>query len=282
MEDLDLDISNYSLDDILNLFNVDKNFNNDDLANAKKIVLKMHPDKSKLDKEYFIFFLKAYKLLYKVYEFKNKAEQEDEDYDTGLIDEDLENKEVWQLLSKDDNFNEIFNEMFERNNFHNKNDGYDDWLKEDNIKYGEANNMSEVNKIIKEEKQNLRQLINIDEIQDYKTNMGSLLVDNQGNYGSDMFSKLKYDDVKTVYTESVIPVTDEDYKSRKQYSSIGEFRVDRDGLLNEKIGNMEYLQKQKDKKENEDNIQRAYELAREEETMRSIKNNMASTLHRLK
>lgn len=280
--DLDLDISNYSLDDILNLFNVDKNFNNDDLANAKKIVLKMHPDKSKLDKEYFIFFLKAYKLLYKVYEFKNKAEQEDEDYDTGLIDEDLENKEVWQLLSKDDNFNEIFNEMFERNNFHNKNDGYDDWLKEDNIKYGEANNMSEVNKIIKEEKQNLRQLINIDEIQDYKTNMGSLLVDNQGNYGSDMFSKLKYDDVKTVYTESVIPVTDEDYKSRKQYSSIGEFRVDRDGLLNEKIGNMEYLQKQKDKKENEDNIQRAYELAREEETMRSIKNNMASTLHRLK
>lgn len=280
--DLDLDISNYSLDDILNLFNIDKNFNNGDLANAKKIVLKMHPDKSKLDKEYFIFFLKAYKLLYKVYEFKNKAVQEDEDYDTGLIDEDLENKEVWQLLSKDDNFNEIFNEMFERNNFHNKNDGYDDWLKEDNIKYGEASNMSEVNKIIKEEKQNLRQLINIDEIQDYKTNMGSLLVDNQGNYGSDMFSKLKYDDVKTVYTESVIPVTDEDYKSRKQYSSIGEFRVDRDGLLNEKIGNMEYLQKQKDKKENEDNIQRAYELAREEETMRSIKNNMASTLHRLK
>ena len=280
--DLDLDISNYSLDDILNLFNMDKNFNNGDLANAKKIVLKMHPDKSKLDKEYFIFFLKAYKLLYKVYEFKNKAVQEDEDYDTGLIDEDLENKEVWQLLSKDDNFNEIFNEMFERNNFHNKNDGYDDWLKEDNIKYGEASNMSEVNKIIKEEKQNLRQLINIDEIQDYKTNMGSLLVDNQGNYGSDMFSKLKYDDVKTVYTESVIPVTDEDYKSRKQYSSIGEFRVDRDGLLNEKIGNMEYLQKQKDKKENEDNIQRAYELAREEETMRSIKNNMASTLHRLK
>ena len=280
--DLDLDISNYSLDDILNLFNIDKNFSYGDLANAKKIVLKMHPDKSKLDKEYFIFFLKAYKLLYKVYEFKNKAEQEDEDYDTGLIDEDLENKEVWQLLSKDENFNEIFNEMFERNNFHNNNDGYDEWLKEDNIKYDQASNMSEVNKIIKEEKQNLRQLINIDEIQDYKTSMGSLLVENQGNYGSDMFSKLKYDDVKAVYTESVIPVTDEDYKSRKQYSSIGEFRVDRDSLLNEKIGNMEYLQKQKEKKENEDNIQRAYELAREEEIMRNIKNNMASTLHRLK
>ena len=280
--DLDLDISNYSLDDILNLFNIDKNFSYGDLANAKKIVLKMHPDKSKLDKEYFIFFLKAYKLLYKVYEFKNKAEQEDEDYDTGLIDEDLENKEVWQLLSKDENFNEIFNEMFERNNFHHNNDGYDEWLKEDNIKYDQASNMSEVNKIIKEEKQNLRQLINIDEIQDYKTSMGSLLVENQGNYGSDMFSKLKYDDVKAVYTESVIPVTDEDYKSRKQYSSIGEFRVDRDSLLNEKIGNMEYLQKQKEKKENEDNIQRAYELAREEEIMRNIKNNMASTLHRLK
>ena len=32
----------------------------------------MHPDKSKLDKSYFIFFSKAYKLLYSIYEFKHK------------------------------------------------------------------------------------------------------------------------------------------------------------------------------------------------------------------
>ena len=67
MDELDLNIDNYSLDDILNLFKLDINFDKDDMLNAKKIVLQVHPDKSRLDKEYFLFFKKAYSLLYKVY-----------------------------------------------------------------------------------------------------------------------------------------------------------------------------------------------------------------------
>ena len=55
MEQVDLDINNYSLDDILSLFNISHEFTHDDLKTAKKMVLKTHPDKSKLDKEYFLF-----------------------------------------------------------------------------------------------------------------------------------------------------------------------------------------------------------------------------------
>ena len=52
MSTLDLDINNYNLDDILRLFKVDYNFNEDDIKNCYKTVLKLHPDKSGLDKEY--------------------------------------------------------------------------------------------------------------------------------------------------------------------------------------------------------------------------------------
>ena len=54
--DLDLDIDNYSLDDILDLFKIDNINTVENLARAKMITLKMHPDKSGLDKEYFLFF----------------------------------------------------------------------------------------------------------------------------------------------------------------------------------------------------------------------------------
>ena len=69
METLDLDINNYDLHDILALFKLDKDFSENDLKKAKQLVLKMHPDKSRLDAKYFLFFSSAYKRLYSIYEF---------------------------------------------------------------------------------------------------------------------------------------------------------------------------------------------------------------------
>ena len=60
MEDLDLDLDNYDLDDLLNLFHLNYNFEKEDLKNAYKMVLRTHPDKSNLCKEIFLFFMKAY------------------------------------------------------------------------------------------------------------------------------------------------------------------------------------------------------------------------------
>ena len=69
----DLDINNYDLNDILALFKIQANFDEDDLRAAKKIVLKTHPDKSGLASEYFLFYSKAYKVLFSIWEFKNKS-----------------------------------------------------------------------------------------------------------------------------------------------------------------------------------------------------------------
>ena len=74
MDQLDLCISNYEYKDILALFKLDSEFGEEELRQAKRHVLMMHPDKSGLDKEYFLFFTSAYRLLYKVYLFTYKLE----------------------------------------------------------------------------------------------------------------------------------------------------------------------------------------------------------------
>ena len=56
-----LDIQSYSFYDIIELFDLSPdNVSLEDLKRAKKRVLMLHPDKSKLPKEYFLFYKKAF------------------------------------------------------------------------------------------------------------------------------------------------------------------------------------------------------------------------------
>ena len=73
-ESKDLDINNYDLSDILNLFSMPKQFDEQDMKRAKQIVLKTHPDKSGLDSSYFLFYSKAYKVVYNIWEFQKKRD----------------------------------------------------------------------------------------------------------------------------------------------------------------------------------------------------------------
>ena len=71
--EVDLDINHYDLESLVALFKIPIHFKVEDLKKAKKTVLAMHPDKSKLDKKYFLFFSKAYKILYEIHQFKIKS-----------------------------------------------------------------------------------------------------------------------------------------------------------------------------------------------------------------
>ena len=114
MDELDLDINNYELNDILNLFQIPSDFTEEQLKQCKKAVLKTHPDKSGLDKEVFLFFSKAYKVLYQIYTFKNKSESNETDYNSVEKPEISKDKNGALKFSKDKNFNKKFNELFER------------------------------------------------------------------------------------------------------------------------------------------------------------------------
>jgi len=63
MESIDLNIENYTFDDILQLFKLSNNYGFNDLNEKKNILRKINPENSKLDKKYYEFFLKAYNIL---------------------------------------------------------------------------------------------------------------------------------------------------------------------------------------------------------------------------
>ena len=91
----------------------------------KKTVLKTHPDKSKLDKKYFLFFTKAYKILFQVYNFRHRIKTNNEsfekDYEADDIDLEKENEILIEKIKSSKNFNKLFNEIFDNMNYERKN-----------------------------------------------------------------------------------------------------------------------------------------------------------------
>ena len=83
-------------------------------------------------------------------------------------------------------------------------------------------------------------------------------------------------------TESVVPVTIDDYNNRKKYNNINELQNDRSQqvitLSSEQ--SMKYLNDRKEL-ETKSDIERAYKLAKQEEEARKINNNFWSKLKQL-
>ena len=116
MEGLDLNIHNYYLNDLLNLFKMPFHFKEEDLKSAKKIVLKTHPDKSNLDKEYFLFFSQAYKYLLKIHQLRQSSTTTNSEYEK----DDLWSKEHSILIDgkiktmSQTEYTDWFNSTFEK------------------------------------------------------------------------------------------------------------------------------------------------------------------------
>ena len=219
LENVDLNINNYELEDLLNLFQVPQNFDASHLKNAKKMVLKTHPDKSKLDKKYFLFFSKAYKYLFKVYELRQSGCTKNTEYEKS----DFWSKEKSIILKQHNEtmsveeynnwFNKKFEEMKQQTEIEHVEKGYGDWLKENNEEYEEAKNPQQMNELINQKKKNLRQVVVHKGIQNnlaYSSGYGELLNDAPDSYSSGLFSNLQYEDLRKAHEESVIPVTEED------------------------------------------------------------------------
>ena len=193
---MDLNIDNYSLDDLLKLFHLSKDFTESDLKEARKRVVAVHPDKSGLDKEYFLFFHKAYSLLSSVHSFKRKAQAnmyEPQEFETIL--ESLEDSDKRILAKKfidHKSFSKEFNRLFETL-YIKEDDGYGDWLKS----HEEAPSFESM-------KQQSRAMV-----------VSHVSAANTPHYS----------DLKSVYTvDSVIGVSEEDYRKRGTLEEIKQER----------------------------------------------------------
>lgn len=283
MDLLDLNIENYSLNDLLNLFKLKNDFNEEELKKAKKIVLKMHPDKSKLDKKYFLFFSSAYKILFQLYNFKNRIQDNNTEY---YVEEDENNKLLIEKIVKKENFNEWFNKEFEKININKNDDGYEEWLKSnENIDY-RTTTKNNLNKDIEIKKGELRSLIKREEVKSIQELQDNNILGSNGiqEYSSDLFGNFRYEDVKKAHIESVIPVTDEDYDESRHFSNMQELSDYRNTQnLNPLSLNQakNYLHKMKNH-DDEINMNRAYALAMETEKNYKINNEWWKNLRQIK
>ena len=381
MESLDLNIDNYNLPDILSLFNIPTLFNEADLKRAKLAVLKTHPDKCQLPKEYFLFFTKAYRILHQIYTVRNPATNEhytqhvertprnsavpslrcvgkdtlrdpylsvdaagnataagksvvdynrlmraeghraDADDEYARDTHERMKRRLDEMMTggggngngggnggtaKVSEFNRWFNEKFEQ--YRLKDDeaetGYDAWFRgndadedatataEDDDSGSWADKVTRLNK----RKQALRNKYALVERQELEYAGGGggdaggggydLTRERPQEYSSGIFGNLRYEDLKKAHTETVIPVTEEDYYNTKRFNSINELQTFRDQSRRDLYKQtskqeQERIYEQSKMRQEEEDTRRAFILAKQDEISRDIHKKLYSDMFRL-
>lgn len=274
--EVDLDIEHYDLESLVKLFKIPMQFGEKDLKSAKKIVLATHPDKSRLDKKYFLFFSKAYKILYEIYQFKTKSTTRNvQEFNklkyADLQDEgELDKQQIIDKLSKSPNFITTFNKLFETH-YSQQEHGYGDWFA----------SSDDIHNVTQEDfdilKTNTRELVVHEEVKGIDSYSGDVLGGEIGDYTSN-----QYEDLKHAYTNGLVLGVDErDYKeghgsleSLKQ----ARYRQNVDPLTKEEV--RVQLEREKTAQDSIDTA-RAYNLIKEQENHKKSTQAVWSSLLRL-
>ena len=283
---VDLNIENYELDDLLNLFNLSYNFGEQEIKRVKMVVMKTHPDKSGLENKYFLFFKKAYKMLLEMYYFRGKRKKS---YNTEYKDLEYENVELIKSLDGKSviEFNNWFNKMFESVKLSNEemDSGYGDWLKNGEIKNTKNVKLSDFGVEFEKRKKECKDLVIRRDVENGVYNLGANLLNEKPDlYESNIFSKLKYEDLKKAHTETVVPVCMEDFDNIPKFNSMEEYVRYRDSKKTEPLDvkkSRKYLS-ERDDKVNESSMRRAYKLLKRDEEMERAQEKWWKNFKRLK
>lgn len=283
--DLNLDIDTYSLEDILSLFKLDSNFNEQGLRRARKTVLGTHPDKSGLDKEYFLFFTKAYKILHSVHEFRTRSNScVSTEYVTE--EDDGEKKALLDDLLHHDDFNRVFNELFEKNKLtqEHHSSGHGEWLKSEEDIDKRTATRANMNQMFDQKKTELRALVPMREVESLQAHgLCDITGDEPEEFECDVFGSLQYEDLRKAHTETVVPVTDKD-RSKNRFRSTEDLRNHRAAQDTTPLSLQQarkLLGEQKSM-QNQNDIQRAFRLAKQDEESRKRNDAWLSSFKQLK
>lgn len=240
-----LDIHTYSFEEVLHLFDLDYDISMESLKRAKKKVLMMHPDKSKLGPEYFLFYKKAFDMVVRFYENQHRASQpipcEKTVYDSKL-DASYDKRTHGQVSSvikemSTSEFQKKFNDLFDKNMTKRPDATKNEWFSNQDPNYQvpenvSANNMSAMFDHVK---QTQRGLVRYNGVETLYVNGGSGNrlyddddEDDQTYATSDPFSKLKYDDLRKVHKDqTVFAVSEKDIHNVAQYKSVDHIMQER-------------------------------------------------------
>ena len=230
-----LDIHMYSFEELLGLFDLSYTISLEDMKRAKKKVLMTHPDKSKLDAKYFLFYKKAFDIVVKFYENQNKQNQElTNKQQVYAADQNHNDKQTTRALNKNINsmdkekFNNTFNKLFDKNMVNKINTEKNNWFTSEDTLYKNdekvnSQNMGQMFDKIKDTQQGLVQYKGVENLF-MNSNSGDSIYDDDNNdkYATcDPFSKLKFDDLRKVHKDqTVFNVSERDINKVQQYSSV--------------------------------------------------------------
>ena len=294
--ELDLDIDNYDLNDLLGLFQLENGYGETDLARAKRLVLKTHPDKSRMDAKYFLFYSKAYKILYQLWKFRNVQidtnvssagtnlrEREQMVYvsDTAIDRDTSGNGELLDRMFRENSalrkapeFNRWFNAEFEKARVGSAvEEGYGEWLVEEcnDVPSQQGSTGQMMAAFTEKKRQACQDVVVHQEVESFYGGLG-------GSMGSDLCSSeggvydstgnssgIAYQDLRKAHTETMIPVSDADLARRKAFGSVDEMRRYRTGQDTTPLSETESRQQLSNKSavEDENAIRRAYRLTKE-------------------
>jgi hypothetical protein len=234
---LDLDIRNYSFHDILHLFDLSFDFSLEELKRAKKKVLMVHPDKSKLPPEYFLFYKKAFDAVVAYYETTQKTQQpvEPKKYDTqhDVLDKRTQQKIQSNIAAmKTEEFNQTFNNLFEKNMVKKENPEKNAWFSKDEPLLATQEKVSTANMaaVFESLKTQTKGLVQYRGVQVLSNDGGAsdLYDDDEDKHAyvsCNPFSKLKYDDLRKVHKDqTVFAVSESDYAHVPKYNSVDQYQ----------------------------------------------------------
>lgn len=247
-----LDINTYSLEEMFSLFDLTYDLTEESMRAAKKKVLMIHPDKSKLSSEYFLFYKQAYEIILDIYKQKNRIQN-------APLSATVYNPEVVKTKgignsqdvvnganinfnpsgSKEiqgKKFNDKFNELYETNMAKKTDPSKHDWFRQESAQDDftgrniNSKNMGEAIEEIKVRQQNNQMSVynGVREIRPmgFGTSYYEDADDSQNTsyVECDIFSKLKFDDLRKVHRDqTVFAVSEKDFSKVTQYKNVDQY-----------------------------------------------------------
>jgi hypothetical protein len=198
-------------------------------------------------------------------------------------------------VNKIKEFNTWFNQKFEQYKLKDdeQESGYDEWFRggdeSDEIlgDINDAGTWQDKVAMLNKQKQELRNKYALVEKHDWEHAGGNggagydLTRERPQEYSSGIFGNLRYEDLKKAHTETVIPVTDEDYHATKKFRNVNDLQAFRDVnkrsfQVNEQEQQQSYI-RTKTQQEEED-TRRAFILAKQDEISRDIHTKLYSDM----
>ena len=245
-----LDINTYSLEEMFGLFDLTYDLTEESMRAAKKKVLMIHPDKSKLSSEYFLFYKQAYEIILDIYKQKNRIQNAplsatvynpEVSKGKGIgnsqdVINGNSNKFNVKDAEKGGKFNDKFNELYETNMAKKTDPSKHDWFRQETTQDDftgrgiNSKNMGEALEEIKQ-KQSSNQLSVYNGVREIRqVGFGTSYYEDQDESNNDsyvecdIFSKLKFDDLRKVHRDqTVFAVSEKDFSKVPQYKSVDQY-----------------------------------------------------------